>query len=280
MRGKDSNHSTNLKTTPIPNECIPPGIHPFAIGTTPQSNTMIDLHNHLLPGIDDGAPDLESALALARVAVQDGITHLVCTPHIHPGRYDNTPATIEAALAHFREGLDQHGIALKVAAAAEVRFGMELMVGINQNAIPFLGEWQGNKVLLLEFPHGEIPFGAERLTQWLRQRNITPMIAHPERNKGLMRAPSRLKPFLDQGCLLQVTAASVAGGFGPAAQALAHSLLEQGVVTILASDAHNLDHRPPKITEGMQHAARIVGASQAEALVKHTPWEIAQHHFQ
>ncbi|WP_028240736.1 tyrosine-protein phosphatase [Stutzerimonas azotifigens] len=241
---------------------------------------MIDLHNHLLPGIDDGAPDLETALALARAAVQDGFTHLVCTPHIHPGRYDNTPASISAAKAEFEAGLQRHGIALKVAAAAEVRFGMELMVGINQNAIPFLGEWQGNKVLLLEFPHGEIPFGAERLTQWLLQHNITPMIAHPERNKGLMRTPSRLKPFLEQGCLLQVTAASVAGSFGPAAQSLAHALLEQGVVAILASDAHNLVHRPPKMTEGMQHAARIVGEHQAEALVKHTPWEIAQYHFQ
>lgn len=241
---------------------------------------MIDLHNHLLPGIDDGAPDLDTALALARVAVQDGITHLVCTPHIHPGRYDNTPANIGSALATFTDALQTAGIKLRVAAAAEVRFGMEIMVGINQNAIPFLGEWQGNKVLLLEFPHGEIPFGAERLTNWLLQRNITPMIAHPERNKGLMRTPSRLKAFLDQGCLLQVTAASVAGGFGPAAQMLAHDLLEQGVVTILASDAHNLEHRPPKVTEGMQHAARIVGESRAEALVKHTPWEIAQHHFQ
>lgn len=241
---------------------------------------MIDLHNHLLPGIDDGAPDLDTALALARVAVQDGITHLVCTPHIHPGRYDNTPASIGAALKTFTAALREQGIPLRVAAAAEVRFGMEIMVGINQNSIPFLGEWQGNKVLLLEFPHSEIPFGAERLTNWLLQRKITPMIAHPERNKGLMRTPSRLKAFLEQGCLLQVTAASVAGGFGPAAQALAHDLLEQGVVTILASDAHNLEHRPPKITEGMQHAARIVGDAQAEALVKHTPWEIAQRHFQ
>ncbi|AYC31452.1 capsular biosynthesis protein [Pseudomonas cavernae] len=240
---------------------------------------MIDLHNHLLPGIDDGAPNLEASLALARVAVQDGITHLVCTPHIHPGRYDNSPASIQAALALFVAALKEQGIPLQVAAAAEVRFGMELMVGVSQGAIPFLGEWQGKKVLLLEFPHGEIPFGAERLISWLLQRNIIPMIAHPERNKGIMRTPSRLKPFLEQGCLLQVTAASVAGRFGPAAQDVAHALLEQGVVSILASDAHNLQHRPPLLSEGLQQAARIVGDAKAEALVKHTPWEIAQSHF-
>jgi protein-tyrosine phosphatase len=240
---------------------------------------MIDLHNHLLPGIDDGAPDLDTSLALARVAVADGISHLVCTPHIHPGRYDNTPASIQAALALFVAALREANIPLQVAAAAEVRFGMELMIGVTQGAIPFLGEWQGKKVLLLEFPHGEIPFGAERMIAWLLQRNIVPMLAHPERNKGILRSPARLKPFLDQGCLLQVTAASVAGGFGPAAQELAHELLLQGVVTILATDAHNLQHRPPLLDEGRQHAAHLIGDSQAEALVKQTPWIIAQSHF-
>lgn len=241
---------------------------------------MIDLHNHLLPGIDDGAPDLDAALALARVAVQDGITHLVCTPHIHPGRYDNTPASIQGAHALFAAALVRENIPLQVAAAAEVRFGMELMVGIAQGAIPFLGEWLGKKVLLLEFPHSEIPFGAERLTSWLLQRNIVPMIAHPERNKGIMRSPAKLKPFLDQGCLLQVTAGSVAGQFGQAAEEVAHALLEQGVVTILASDAHNLQHRPPIISAGLREAARLVGDAKAEALVRTTPWQIAQSHFQ
>lgn len=240
---------------------------------------MIDLHNHLLPGIDDGAPDLDTALQLARVAVADGITHLVCTPHIHPGRYDNTHASIQGAHRQFVEGLQQAGIELQVAAAAEVRFGMELMVGIAQNAVPFLGQWQGKRVLLLEFPHGEIPFGAERLTAWLLQRDIVPMIAHPERNKGLMRSPGKLKAFLDQGCLLQVTAGSVAGRFGPAAQELAHALLEQGVVTILASDAHNLQHRPPQLSEGLDEATRLIGAANADRLVRETPWEIARHHF-
>lgn len=240
---------------------------------------MIDMHNHLLPGIDDGAPDLETSLALARMAVQDGITHLVCTPHIHPGRYDNTPISIQRARASFEAALKEQGIPLRVAAAAEVRFGMELMAGVSEGTIPFLGKWQGKKVLLLEFPHGEIPFCAERLISWLLQRNVLPMIAHPERNKELMRTPSRLKPLLELGCLLQVTAASVAGRFGHAAEVLAHALLEQGVVTILASDSHNLQHRPPLLSEGMQRAARIVGDRKAESLVLHTPWEIAQSHF-
>lgn len=240
---------------------------------------MIDLHNHLLPGIDDGAPDLATALQLAEIAVKDGTTHLVCTPHIHPGRYDNTPTTINQALAVFQQGLLEHNIPLKVAAAAEVRFGMELMIGVKTNSIPYLGQWHGKNVLLLEFPHGEVPFGAERLTSWLLQQNVIPMIAHPERNKGLLRDPSKVKPFIEQGCLLQVTSGSVAGNFGEAAQELAIQLLEKKWVTILASDAHNIDHRPPILSAGLSIASEILGAEAAQCLVIDNPWTIAQQHF-
>ncbi len=240
---------------------------------------MIDLHNHLLPGIDDGAPDLKTALDLARMAVKAGITHVVCTPHIHPGRYDNTVASISAARKQLVDGLREEGIALQVAAAAEVRYGTELMNGIEQNTLPFLGTWHGKRVLLLELPHSEVPFGAERLTEWLLQHDVMPMIAHPERNKGVMNCPRKLKPFIEQGCLLQVTAGSVAGRFGEPAQMIANALLELGLVTILASDAHNMQHRPPVLSEGMEHAARIVGAFQAERLVIDTPWQIARGHF-
>lgn len=237
---------------------------------------MIDLHSHLLPGIDDGAPDLATALKLARIAVQDGITHMMCTPHIHPGRYDNTIASIQRALSELQQGLIKERVKLVINAAAEVRFGMELMVAIKNNKIPFLGEWRGQPVLLLEFPHGEIPFGAERLTQWLLQQGIQPLIAHPERNKGFMRAPDKIKPFLEQGCLLQVTAGAVAGLFGEPAQQLAHALLKEKKVTVLATDAHNIKHRPPILSEGRTAAAQLIGEVAARRLVLDNPWRIAQ----
>lgn len=237
---------------------------------------MIDLHSHLLPGIDDGAPDLATALELAKIAVSDGITHMVCTPHIHPGRYDNTIETIQQALAELQQGLIEHQIDLVISAAAEVRFGMELMVAVRQNSIPFLGEWQGQPVLLLEFPHGEIPFGAEHLTAWLLQQGIKPLIAHPERNKGLLRAPNKITPFLEQGCLLQVTAGAVAGRFGKPAQRLAHALLVEGAVTILASDAHNIEYRPPILSEGKAAASALIGEAAAQRLVLDNPWQIAE----
>ena len=240
---------------------------------------MIDLHSHLLPGIDDGAPDLATALQLAKVALADGITHMVCTPHIHPGRYDNTPQTIEQALAELRAGLAEQQLALQVSAAAEVRFGMELMLAVKQQQIPFLGLWQQRPVLLLEFPHGELPFGAERLTQWLLQQGIQPMIAHPERNKGLLRDPSKIKPLVQQGCLFQVTAGAVAGRFGQPAQDLAERFLAEGLVTILASDAHNLENRPPVLSEGLAAASALLGEAEAYKLVQDNPWQLAQSKF-
>lgn len=240
---------------------------------------MIDLHNHLLPGIDDGADDMAAALAMARMAVEGGTTHMVCTPHLHAGRYDNTAASIDVSLQGFRTALAEAGIPLKVAAAAEVRFDMEIMLWHGAGQLPFLGEWEGRRVLLLEFPHSDIPFGAERLTQWLIDRNVLPLIAHPERNKGVMRTPSRLKAFIDQGCLLQVTAGSLVGRFGERAQELAESLLCERVVTVIASDAHNLQHRPPTLHEGRECAAAFVGDEEAARLVQGRPWAIVAQHF-
>lgn len=240
---------------------------------------MFDLHSHLLPSIDDGAIDIDDAVSLAKMAVADGITHMVCTPHIHPGRYENDKKSIETALTQLRAALQKNHVNLSVSAAAEVRFDMQLMQGVLKQEVPFLGSWQGKNVLLLEFPHSEIPFGAEQLTKWLLKHDVIPMIAHPERNKGLMRQPTRLKPFIEMGCLLQVTAGSVAGRFGESAQNLAHELLRQDLVTILASDAHNTQYRPPILSEGLAATSSLIGENKAKRLVLDSPREISQQHF-
>ncbi len=232
---------------------------------------MYDLHNHLLPGLDDGAPDMEAAIIMAKMAWDDGVTHMVCTPHIHPGRYDTTARAITKALDAFKRALAARDIGLRVAAAAEVRIGTELMEGIEQKTLPFLGEWEGKKVLLLELPHSSIPLGSDKLTQWLIGKEIVPLIAHPERNKAIMAKPSRLRPFVAQGCLLQVTAGSLTGHFGSQAQTLAESLLREGKVAILATDAHNPKHRPPLLSPGLKAAAAIMGDKEATRLVETNP---------
>ena len=124
---------------------------------------MIDLHCHMLPGIDDGAEDIDISLEMARMAVDDGITHCVFTPHLHEGRWDNRQTDVETYCADFRRELEIAGIPLNVSYSVEVRIGAEMLGWVANNEIPFLGEWEGEKVLLLELPHGQIPPGAKRL---------------------------------------------------------------------------------------------------------------------
>ena len=241
---------------------------------------MIDIHNHLLPGLDDGPGDLAEALALARLAVADGVSHMIATPHIRPGVYDNTAGGIAASLASFRGALASAGIPLAVSAAAEVRFGLNVMIDAEGGALPMLGRWGGQAVLLLEFPHTEVPFGAERLTEWLMTRGVCPMIAHPERNGDIVNDPGRLAPFREQGCLLQVTASALTGQFGKRVRARAEQLVGDGEVVCIASDAHNTHSRPPCLDLGARAAAALVGESAARALTRDNPWEIIQGHFE
>lgn len=240
---------------------------------------MIDLHCHLLPGIDDGAQDLAEAIGLARLAVAGGISAAVLTPHIHPGRYDNTRASIQSVFAQYVAALKRENIPLQLGMAAEVRLDADLLPAISQDQIPMLGDWQGAPVLLLELPHSHIPHGIDQFLRWLGRRGIRAMIAHPERNKAIMRDYAALKPLLDGQCLFQLTADAVAGGFGEPAQATAERLLIDGHATILASDGHNADHRPPRLTPGRLAVEKLLGDSKAWELVQTNPQVLAARHF-
>ncbi|MEH6552238.1 MAG: CpsB/CapC family capsule biosynthesis tyrosine phosphatase [Pseudomonadales bacterium] len=241
---------------------------------------MIDLHCHLLPGIDDGPDTLAEALELAQLAVDDGITHAVVTPHIHPGRWNNTSRSIASKLANFKKVLAHKCVPLQLGFAGEVRLTDQLIAQVDNHKIPCYGEYHGHQVMLLEFPHSHIIPGSEKLVAWLLAKGITPMIAHPERNKEIMKNPDRLNIFVKAGCLLQVTAGSVTGRFGGPARGVAMSLLEQDKVAVIASDAHNVKSRPPILSEAYVAIAKRFGEERAERLLIHTPAEIARSQFQ
>ena len=232
---------------------------------------MIDLHCHFLPGIDDGARTLADGLALAQAAVADGITYSVMTPHIHPGRYENTRSTIEKAFKDFRLALRKARVALHIGMAAEVRLSPDIVALLHCNEVPFLGELNGHKIILLEFPHTQITPGADKLIERLLQHNIRPLIAHPERNQDVIRDLSKIEPFIEMGCFLQITAGALLGHFGRAPLRRALQLLELDAFKVLASDAHNLTGRRPVLRAGMEAAARVVGAQAAHDLVNRNP---------
>ena len=239
---------------------------------------MIDLHTHFLHGIDDGAQTLSESLALAKVAVADGITAAAMTPHIHPGRFDNFKTHILSHVAHFQQALNDQGIALKVYPGAEVRLGVESFEQILAGEVPFLGRVNGCDVLLLELPHQHIPVGSQQLVNKLLSMNIRPLIAHPERNKSVMDDPRRIHPFVDAGCWLQVTAGSIVGDFGTAAKKTALSLLEDDWVHVVATDAHNLSARPPRLSPARQAVAQALGEDVAQLLFHTRPARILGLH--
>jgi protein-tyrosine phosphatase len=240
---------------------------------------MIDLHCHMLPGIDDGPETLAEAVALCRHAVTAGITHSVVTPHIHPGRYENDATTIPSVIQTLRDALLREHVPLQLGYSGEVRISPEILPMVMEGRIPFHGEWKGQKVMLLEFPHSHILPGSDKLVRWLLQRKIVPMIAHPERNKDVMRDISRLYEFVQMGCLFQVTAGSLSGRFGDVAEQRAKEIVSEGWATVLASDAHNLKARPPELADGVEVATGLLGEEAAWRLVRANPWEIVASQF-
>lgn len=240
---------------------------------------MIDLHCHILPGIDDGARTLDESIDLVKLAIADGITHVVCTPHIQLGRFDNNMCTISAAFDLLDNQIKHEQLDIELSYAAEVRICPEIMILAKQGKLPFIGKWQNTDVLLLELPHSHIPPGTDQLLKWLQKNNITPMIAHPERNRDIMADYQKLEMLCKHHCLFQVTAASLCGQFGDNAQTIASQMLTENKVTILATDAHNAKRRPPNLLAGMKAAAEIVGQQQAQALVYDTPKLISESKF-
>ena len=237
---------------------------------------MLDLHVHVLPGIDDGPRNLDDALKLARALVADGIEHVVATPHIYPGVFDNTPHRIAEAFERLQTAVTAEGLALTMTWAAEVRICPEIIDWLEHRRLPLLdGSLVGPSTALIELPDGQIPVGTDRLAGLMLERGITPLIAHPERNKAVMEQPSRLETLRRMGCRFQLTAGSVIGEFGSKAHATARHLLDAGWADVVASDAHNLSGRKPRMSAARQWLQEHYDAALAERLMVLTPQQIA-----
>ncbi|GLS84598.1 tyrosine-protein phosphatase [Paraferrimonas haliotis] len=228
---------------------------------------MIDIHCHLLPGIDDGPDDLETALAMASMALEDGIQHSIVTPHITPGRFENQPHQIAQAFMQFRQHLLKAELNLSTSFAAELRVDPTVLTLASSNRLPTLGTLNGQQIILLEMPHTNVPVGIEKLIRWLLQRDIRPIIAHPERNRDVWQSPQKLSPLVQLGCYFQITAGSLLGAFRRESYDRAIELLQQGLVSSIATDAHNLTTRPPKLSQAVKKAANVVGEAKAKAMV-------------
>jgi len=213
---------------------------------------MIDLHSHILPGLDDGAETVEGALEMACSAVADGIQAVAATPHVRSD-YPTTPEQMEQGVESLREALREASIPLELLPGGEI--ALDVLPGLEDDELRRFGLGGNPAYLLLETPDFGWPLGLEETLFQLRLRGFTIVLAHPERNDEVQENPGRLERLVEVGTLVQVTAASVDGRLGPVAHKTALRLVELGLAHMLASDAH-----APTIRQiGMAGAARAIG---------------------
>lgn len=234
---------------------------------------MIDLHCHMLPGIDDGAPDLGTALRMARIAVADGITHAACTPHIYPGLYENDRAGIARALEEFRQALRGAGIALQLVIGADTHLAPDLLGRIKAGEIPTLND---SRYLLLEPPHHVAPPRFEETMFSLVAGGCVPVITHPERLSWIETHYPVFTRLARGGSWMQVTSGSLTGRFGRRPKYWGQRMLDEGLVHILATDAHGPDRRPPLLREGWEVVAKRLGEQEANHQVLTRPLGILE----
>jgi len=226
---------------------------------------MIDIHHHLIYGVDDGSRDLETSVQMVEMAAADGITHIVCTPHAVE-RYPYQPQVNADRLAEIK---DRVGGKVQLGLGCDFHLSFENID--DALAHPHKYTLNGLNYLLVEFPDTMI---SSRITDMFYEMMVVgmrPIITHPERNLTLQRKPERLTEWLHQGCLVQVTANSLTGRFGKRAQEMGFQLIQQGRVHFLATDAHDLKSRPPIMSEARKVVADKFGADTAERLCVTNP---------
>ena len=229
---------------------------------------MIDLHCHMLPGVDDGAPDLETALAMARLAVADGVTVTACTPHITPGVYDNEGPAILCAIAALQARLNDEGVPLTLTSGCDAHLAPDLADGLASGRVLPLA---GSRYFLFEPPHHVAPPRLEETTLGLIDQGYVPVVTHPERLTWIEDHYETFLRLAAAGVWMQVTAGSLTGRFGKRPRYWAERLLDDGVVHIIATDAHNLRNRAPALAEGRAAAAARLGDAEATLLVETRP---------
>lgn len=235
---------------------------------------MIDLHCHLLPGIDDGAADLDTALAMARTAVADGVRVLACTPHIYPGLYDNDSDGIRRAVARLAAQLQRHQIPLQLVVGADVHLAPDLPERLRAGKVPTL---HGSRYLLLEPPHHAMPPRFESAVFGLAALGYVPVITHPERLTWIEGHYAVFRRLAERGVWMQLTAGALTGRFGRRPRYWGERLLDEGHAHLLATDAHDNDARGPRLAEGRAAAARRVGDAEAQRLVLERPQAILRN---
>ena len=236
------------------------------------SISFADIHCHILPGLDDGPRDWDESLAMARLAVADGTSTIVATPHQLGNFSQNRGVDIRPRVIELQQRLDAAAIPLRVLPGGEIRIEPGLVDGLARDELLTLGDHRRH--VLIELPF-EIYLPLDPILDDLSRRKLVGILAHPERNDGLLRRPELLAPLVDAGCLTQLTAGSLCGTFGPESKELAEWLLEMGLVHIVSSDGHGTRSRRPLLLRAHERIESLIDRQTADDLCNHNPARIA-----
>ncbi len=226
---------------------------------------VVDIHSHILPGIDDGARTLEESVAMARMAAAAGTTDIVATPHAN-NRYVYDDAVVDAKLAELQQAV---GGAIRIHRGCDFHLTPENIR--DALAVPARFSIAGRGYLLVEFADHSVPETARDIFRKMLGVGLRPVVTHPERNPLLRDRLELVELWVDQGCFVQVTALSVLGRFGKSAKEAADRLLNSSLVHFLASDAHDCKHRTPALDEAWNHVAKEFGERAARSLLQTNP---------
>ncbi|MBA7497361.1 Tyrosine-protein phosphatase YwqE [subsurface metagenome] len=234
---------------------------------------MIDIHNHILPNMDDGASSWEISLRMCEQAHQDGIKTIVATPHTLNGIYENKPKDIEEKVKILNQKIKEINLPLQVLPGSEVHLSADIIERLKKQDIMTLNK---TKYLLLEFPADQIPNQIEEILFRIQIMGITPIFSHVERNSEFQRKPDSLSNLIQKGALAQLTAASLCGVFGSKTRKFAQELLANDLIYCIASDAHSDSERGrnPILSKAVEEASKIISHQAALNLVQTNPQKI------
>ena len=231
--------------------------------------TMIDIHVHILPGIDDGPSTLKESLEMARIAVKNGTRIMISTPHCLNGVYVNWRKDILSACTELNSALKKHNIPLTVLPGSEVHLSPEIMDALEKGRLMTMNDT--GRYISLELPDQFVPKAIISFINRLKNRNITPIITHPERNPAIQHNVELLYDLISAGALSQITAGSLTGGFGQQTLKCCQRIIELQIVHFMASDAHSPRARPPNLRAAFKNLSSLAGKIRAERIMFEAP---------
>ena len=232
---------------------------------------MVDLHAHILPGIDDGSISFEESIKMCEMAYEDGIRTIVATPHI--GKFPNTKEIIAQKTKELKDRLVEQGIAIELLCGADYEFTPEIFTSIDSKTALTINH---SRYILLDSPYSLLPPNIEKLVGVLVAKGIVPIITHPERCLQVQGSPGMLYSLIKAGALVQVTASSITGKMGSKAKECVELILKQDFAHIIATDTHGINKRPPVLSEAVGISAGIIGKEMAQAMVTTIPQAIIE----